>query len=367
MNRFWLSCLILTHVLTGSAQANSRIKDITFVQGLRDNQLVGYGLVIGLPGTGDGLRNSPFTEKSLRSMLQRMGVSVEPQSIGSKNVAAVVVTATLPPFVTEGARIDANVSSMGDASSLSGGMLIMTPLLAADGETFAVAQGSITISGFSAGGDGASIKKGVATGGVVLNGAIVERDNTVEINDLPRFALQLHNPDFATSARVAKAINKFSQATYGKKVARAKDFRTIEIMRPDKASATQLFADIGALTVEVDVPARVVIDEKSGTVVIGQDVRISPVAVSHGNLIIKVRERPRVSQPEPLSDGKTVIVPDTDIKIEDTGKPVGILEGSSLDDLVDGLNNMGVKPSDIIDILQSLKDVGALQAELIVQ
>ena len=367
MKRMWLAALVLALVFSVSASSNSRVKDITFVQGIRDNQLVGYGLVIGLAGTGDGLRNSPFTEKSMRSMLQRMGVSVEPQSIGSKNVAAVVVTATLPPFVTEGARIDVTVSSMGDATSLSGGTLVMTPLLAANGETFAVAQGSVAISGFSIGGDAANVKKGVATGGVVLNGAIVEQDNTAEINDLPRFALQLHNPDFSTSARVAKVINAFSQEAYGWKIARAKDFRTIEIMRPEKTSATQLFADIGGLVVEVDVPARVVIDEKSGTVVIGQDVRVSPVAVSHGNLIIKVRERASVSQPEPLSAGKTVVVPETDVEIDDTGKPVGILEGSSLDDLVDGLNNMGVKPRDIIDILQSLKDVGALQAELIVQ
>jgi flagellar P-ring protein FlgI len=367
MKRRFFVALAFTHFFTTQAFPSSRVKDIAFVQGLRDNQLVGYGLVIGLAGTGDGLRNSPFTEKSMRSMLQRMGVAVEPQSIGSKNVAAVVVTATLPPFVTEGTRIDVTVSSMGDATSLSGGTLVMTPLLAANGETFAVAQGSVTISGFSAGGEGATVKKGVSTGGVVLNGAIIEQDNTAEINELPRFALQLHNPDFATSARVAKAINTHSQKTYGKKIARAKDFRTVEIKRPDAVSATQLFADIGGLSVEVDIPARVVIDEKSGTVVIGQDVRVSPVAVSHGNLIIKVKERPNVSQPEPLSDGKTVVVPETDVEINDTGKPVGVLEGSSLDDLVDGLNNMGVKPGDIIDILQSLKDVGALQAELIVQ
>jgi flagellar P-ring protein FlgI len=350
-----------------AAVANSRVKDITFVQGIRDNQLVGYGLVIGLAGTGDGLRNSPFTEKSMRSMLQRMGVAVEPQSIGSKNVAAVVVTATLPPFVTEGARIDVTVSSMGDATSLSGGTLVMTPLLAANGETFAVAQGSVSIGGFAVGGEATSVKKGVATGGVVLNGGIIEQDNTAEINHLPRFSLQLHNPDFTTAARVAKAINLHSKKAYGERIARAKDFRTVEITRPEKVSATQLFADIGGLSVEVDVPARVVIDEKSGTVVIGQDVRVSPVAVSHGNLIIKVSERPKASQPKPLSDGETVILPETDIEIDDTGKPVGVLEGSSLDELVDGLNNMGVKPSDIIDVLQSLKDVGALQAELIVQ
>jgi flagellar P-ring protein FlgI len=362
-----LIVLALGQLFLVPACANSRVKDITFVQGIRDNQLVGYGLVIGLAGTGDGLRNSPFTEKSMRSMLQRMGVAVEPKTIGSKNVAAVVVTATLPPFVTEGTRIDVNVSSMGDSTSLNGGTLVMTPLLAANGDTYAVAQGSVSIGGFSAGGDAATVKKGVATGGVVLNGAIVEQDNTAEINNLPRFALQLHNPDFATAVRVAKAINSFSKKNYGERVARARDLRTIEIMRPEKVSITQLFADIGDLMIEVDVPARVVVDEKSGTVVIGQDVRVSPVAVSHGNLIIKVSERPAVSQPKPRSDGETVVLPDTDIEIEDTGKPVGVLEGTSLDDLVNGLNNMGVKPSDIIDILQSLKDVGALQAELIVQ
>lgn len=359
--------LLCLHLQFCQALSASRVKDIAFVQGLRDNQLVGYGLVIGLAGTGDGLKNSPFTEKSLRSMLQRMGVSVEPQSIGTKNVAAVVVTATLPPFVTEGTRMDVNVSSLGDATSLNGGTLVMTPLLAANGETYAVSQGSVAVSGFAANGDAASVKKGIATSGVVLNGAIVEQDNTAEINDLPRFALQLHNPDFSTAAKVAKVLNIFGQKTYGKRIARAKDFRTIEIKRPDSVSATQLFADVGVLLVDVDVPARVVIDEKSGTVVIGQDVRVSPVAVSHGNLIIKIRERPVASQPETLSDGRTTILPRTDIEIEDEGKPVGILEGSSLDDLVDGLNNMGVKPRDIIDILQSLKDSGALQAELIVQ
>lgn len=367
MRRKALLVLATVTLLLEPAFASSRVKDITFVQGIRDNQLVGYGLVIGLAGTGDGLRNSPFTEKSMRSMLQRMGVAVEPQTIGSKNVAAVVATATLPPFVTEGTRIDVTVSSLGDSTSLNGGTLIMTPLLAANGETYAVAQGSVSIGGFSAGGDAASVKKGVATGGVVLNGAIVEQDNTAEINNLPRFAMQLHNPDFATAIRITKAINAFSKKTYGERVARAKDLRTIEITRPEKVSITQLFADIGELMIEVDVPARVVVDEKSGTVVIGQDVRVSPVAVSHGNLIIKVSERPIASQPKPLSDGKTVVLPDTEIEIEDTGKPVGVLEGTSLDDLVNGLNNMGVKPSDIIDILQSLKDVGALQAELIVQ
>jgi flagellar P-ring protein FlgI len=359
--------LVLEQLVLGHANAASRVKDITFVQGIRDNQLVGYGLVIGLAGTGDGLRNAPFTEKSMRTMLQKMGVVVEPKSIGSKNVAAVVVTATLPPFVTEGTRIDVTVSSMGDAVSLNGGTLVMTPLLAANGETFAVAQGSVSIGGFTATGDAASIKKGVATGGVVLNGAIVEQDNTAEINSLPRFALQLHNPDFVTAVRVSRAINSFSKKTYGERVARAKDLRTVEITRPEKISITQLFADIGALMVEVDVPARVVVDEKTGTVVIGEDVRVSPVAVSHGNLIIKVSERPAPSQPKPFSEGKTVVLPETDIALEDTGQPVGVLEGSSLNDLVNGLNSMGVKPGDIIDILQSLKDVGALQAELIVQ
>jgi flagellar P-ring protein FlgI len=367
MKRFGFLVMLALHLALAPAWATSRVKDIAYVRGIRDNQLVGYGLVIGLAGTGDGLRSSPFTEKSMRSMLQRLGVTVEPQSISSKNVAAVVVTATLPPFVSEGTRIDVNVSSMGDATSLSGGTLVMTPLAASNGETFAVAQGSVSISGFSAGGEATSIKKGVATGGVVLNGAIIEKDNTADINALPRFALQLHNPDFATAAHVAKAINQYAQKKFGKRIAVAQDFRTVDVARPDKISATQLFAELGALDVEVDIPARVVVDEKSGTVVIGQDVRILPVAISHGNLVIKVRERPQVSQPQPLSNGETVVVPATDVDVEDTSQPVGVLEGSSLNDLVDGLNNMGVKPGDIIDILQSLKDVGALQAELIVQ
>jgi flagellar P-ring protein FlgI len=367
VKRIVVAVLVILACGDVGAFATSRIKDIAYVRGIRDNQLVGYGLIIGLAGTGDGLRSAPFTEKSMRSMLQRMGVTVEPQSMASKNVAAVVVTATLPPFVTEGTRIDVNVSSLGDATSLNGGTLVMTPLLASNGETYAVAQGSVSISGFSATGDASSIKKGVATGGVVLNGAIIEKDNTADINNLPRFALQLHNPDFATAASVADAINRHAKKVYGGMIATAKDFRTIDVNRPDSINATQLFADIGALTVEVDVPARVVVDEKSGTVVIGQDVRILPVAISHGNLIIKVRERPKISQPESLSLGETAIVPSTDIEVEDEGKPVGVLEGTSLNDLVDGLNNMGVKPSDIIDILQSLKDVGALQAELVVQ
>jgi flagellar P-ring protein FlgI len=363
-----LAAVILAFCLwSTSAFAASRIKDVSYVRGIRDNQLVGYGLIIGLAGTGDGFRAAPFTEKSMRSMLQRMGVTVEPQSMTSKNVAAVVATATLPPFVSEGTRIDVSVSSLGDATSLNGGTLVMTPLVASNGETYAVAQGPVSISGFAVSGEAASITKGVATGGIVLNGAIIEKDNTAEINALPQFALQLHNPDFATAVAVAKAVNVFAETRFGSAIAVANDFRTVTVSRPARVTATQLFAELGDLSVEVDVPARVVVDQKSGTVVFGRDVRVLPVAISHGNLVIKVSESPQVSQPGPLSEGETAVVPSTDIDIADEAKPVGLLQGSSLNDLVDGLNNMGVKPTDIIDILQSLKDVGALQAELVVQ
>jgi flagellar P-ring protein FlgI len=367
MMRLAALALLLFAFVAPSDAAESRVKDIAFVQGLRDNQLVGYGLVIGLAGTGDSLRNSPFTEKSMLSMLTKMGVRLQPNTIGSKNVAAVVVTATLPPFVSEGTRINAIVSSLGDASSLQGGTLVLTPLNAIDGEVYAMAQGPVAISGFSASTEGASVKKGVATGGVVLNGAIVDRDHTAEINNLAKFALQLHNPDFTTAAQVSRVINVFANENYGAPIAVAKDYRTVEVLRPEKVTATQLFAQLGELMVDVDTPAKVVVDEKSGTVVIGAQVRVSPVAISHGNLIIKIKKKPFVSQPKPLSGGETIVLPDSEIAVEDESKPVGILSGASLDELVEGLNNMGVKPADIIDILRSLRDSGALQAELIVQ
>jgi flagellar P-ring protein FlgI len=358
---------ILALQISSLAFAESRIKDIASVQGMRDNQLVGYGLVIGLAGSGDSLRNSPFTEVSMRSMLQKLGVGLEPGSIGSKNVAAVAVTATLPPFVSEGSRIDVSVSSLGDSTSLNGGVLIMTPLIAADGRAYAVAQGPVASSAIQAAGQAASVSQGVATTGRITNGAIVEKDNTADINVLENFALQLTNPDFRTATLIADAINTWSLKLYGRRIASAHDFRSVEITRPKNLSASRLFAEIGELTVQADSAARIVIDEKNGTIVMGENVRVSPIAISHGNIVIKVTEQPIVSQPEPLSDGRTVRLPRTKVEVEQTGGKLAILRGPTLENLVSGLNKMGLKPTDMISILQSIKAAGALQAELVIQ
>ena len=345
----------------------SRIKDITSVQGMRDNQLVGYGLVIGLAGSGDSLRTSPFTEVSMQSMLQKLGVKLEAGSINSKNVAAVAVTATLPPFVAQGSRIDVSVSSLGDATSLNGGVLVMTPLLAADGHAYAVAQGPVAAGGFQAAGQAASVSQGVPTTGRIPNGAIVERDNTAEINNVDEFALQLINPDFKTATMVAEAINQFAVKRYGQKIADAHDLRSVAVSRPKNVSASALFSDIGELSVEPQTAARIVIDEKNGTIVMGENVRLSPVAVSHGSIVIKVTEQPIISQPDPLSDGSASIAPQTDISVEQGSGKLAMLRGPTLEKLVTGLNRMGLKPTDMIAILQSIKAAGALQADLVIQ
>jgi flagellar P-ring protein precursor FlgI len=366
ISRLLIAIVLLVTADVG-AMARSRIKDITSVQGIRDNQLVGYGLVIGLAGTGDGLKNSPFTEISMQSMLQKLGVKLEPGTIGSKNVAAVVVTATLPPFVAEGSRIDVSVSSLGDAASLKGGVLVMTPFLAADGSPYAVAQGAVAAGGFQVAGQAASVTQGVPTTGRIPNGAIVEKNNTAEINKVDDFALQLVNPDFKTAAVVAKAINVFAAKHYGGAIAQAHDFRTIAVKRPPTVTASNLFAEIGELMVEPETAARIVIDEKNGTIVMGDDVRLSPVAISHGNIVIKVTEQPIVVQPLPLSNGVTTVQPQTDISVAESGGNLAVLRGPTLETLVAGLNRMGLKPNDMISILQTIKAAGALQADLIIQ
>lgn len=359
---FGLSMLFAAHV-----NASSRVKDITVIQGIRDNQLVGYGLVIGLAGTGDSLRTSAFTEVSMRSMLQRMGIGLGDTAIQSKNVAAVVVTATLPPFVSQGTRIDVTVSSLGDATSLGGGTLVMTPLVAANGEAYAVAQGSVTINGFKAQGKATTVTQGVPTTGRVPNGAIVEKDHEADINAVADFTLQLQNPDFATAGAIADQINHYAEERFGKAIADVKDYRSVRVVRPPDVPASRLMAEIGQLSVEVDGPARIVVDERSGTIVMGENVRISPVAISHGSLTVKITEDVIVSQPKPQSDGKTVSTPTTDIQISQPDDPVAILRGPTLEKLVQGLNRMGLKPPEITSILQSIKSAGALQAELVVQ
>lgn len=359
--------LAATLVFSGTSHAVSRIKDITSVFGVRENQLVGYGLVIGLAATGDNLRNAPFTEQSTRSMLQRMGVGVPPGSMKSRNIAAVVVTATLPPFIGRGARIDVTVSSLGDASSLSGGTLVMTPLLAADGRPYAVAQGPVNVTGFAAAGAAESLTQGVPTSGRIPNGALIEREISGDFNSAGDLKFQIRNPDFRTATNIADVINVYTRDHYGKPIAVALDLRTVSVTRPEKTSATELMAALGDLPVETETPARIVIDEKTGTIVIGQDVKVMPVAVTHGSLTVRVTESPSVSQPNPLSNGQTAVEASTSIQTRQDGGPVAMLAGPSLEKLVSGLNQMGLKPPGIIAILQAIKSAGALQAELVVQ
>lgn len=349
------------------ASAATRLKDITSVQGVRDNQLVGYGLVIGLAATGDSLRNAPFTEQSARSMLQRMGVGVPAGSMRSRNIAAVVVTATLPPFIGRGARIDVTVSSLGDASSLAGGTLVMTPLLAADGKPYAVAQGPVTVTGFQAAGSAETVTQGVPTSGRVPNGALIERELSGDFNSANDLKLQIRNPDFRTATNIADVVNAYATKHYGAAVAEALDLRTVALKRPPAVTATRMMAEIGELLVNADMPARIVIDERTGTIVIGESVKVSPVAVTHGNLTVRVTETPTVSQPNPPSNGQTVVEPSTSIQAKQEGGPFALLSGTSMEKLVSGLNQMGLKPPGIIAILQAIKSAGALQAELVVQ
>lgn len=365
----WIYALIMLLgmlVIVSSAHAKtSRIKDIVDIEGVRDNVLVGYGLVVGLNGTGDTLNNSPFTAQSLTAMLERLGVNVRGQNLNTGNVAAVMVTATLPPFRNQGSRIDINVSAMGDAESLLGGTLLVTPLMAADGEVYAVAQGPITVAGFSAGGEAASIVQNIPTAGRVPGGAIVERELGFTLEDLENVRLALKNPDFTTARRIARAVNGFMADG----VATAENDASVVLAKPSGYDGTivDLITDIEQLPIQPDQPARVVIDERSGTIVIGADVKINPVAIAQGNLTINITETPQVSQPNPFAQqGETVVVPRTDVTVnENEDAKLALLEtGITLQDLVTGLNKLGIGPRDLITILQAIKAAGALQAEI---
>lgn len=354
-------------LLSSSVLATARIKDITSVQGVRPNQLVGYGLVVGLNGTGDSLRNAPFTEQSLRSMLDQMGINVRDANPRTRNVAAVMVTAELPAFAGRGARVDVTVSSLGDATSLAGGSLVMTPLSGADAAIYAVAQGPVAISGFSAQGAAETISQNVPTTGRIPNGALVEKEVGAPLNDEKGLVLELHNPDFSTAVRIADVINRFTHKKYGVPVAQEQDLRTVALSRPKGVGAARFLAEIGELRSSVDGPARVVVDERTGTVVIGNEVKLSTVAVSHGALTVRITESAKVSQPEPFSEGQTVVVPETFVTVNQEGANLAIVAGPNLETLVRGLNMMGLKPTGIIAILQAIKSSGALQAELVVQ
>jgi flagellar P-ring protein precursor FlgI len=352
----------------GAVEAASvRIKDIVNVQGVRGNDLVGYGLVVGLNGAGDSLRSIPFTEDSLINLLERLGVNIEGEDVQAKNVAAVIVTATLPPFARSGSEIDATVSAIGDAKNLLGGTLVLTPLLAADGNVYAVAQGTVIAGGFEASGRAESVTQGVPTSGVVASGARIEREVDFALDELRSVRLALRNPDFTTARRIEGTINR----EVGLEVARILDSGTIDIAVPH-VFANRVAAFVSAienLAVTPDQPARVVVDQRSGTIVVGADVRISEVAVSQGNLTVRVTETPQVSQPNPFAEGSTVVVPRTDVEVDtQAGNRVAVLgEGATLAELVQGLNALGVGPRDLIDILSAIKAAGALHAEFVVR
>ena len=358
-----LTAFILAYA--SNAQASSRIKDIATFEGVRDNLLVGYGLVTGLQGTGDELDSMPAARESLIGMLERLGVNTRDGDLDTDNIAAVLVTATMPPFSRQGNRIDVTVSSLGDADSLQGGMLAVTPLIGADGEVYAVAQGPVQVGGFLAQGAGATVSRGVPTNGRIPSGGIVEREVDFDLGELVSMQIGLHNPDFTTARRMADAINAFLGTT----AAGATDPGTVLLQVPQGygSSVVDLVTDIERLRVEPDLPARVVIDEQTGVIVIGDGVRISQVAIAQGNLTIRVTETPQVSQPAPFSEaGETVVVPRTDIQIdEDEERRLQVVNGGvDLQDLVNGLNSLGVGPRDMISILQAIKASGALHAQI---
>lgn len=347
--------------------ANVKIKDLVEFDGVRGNDLVGYGLVVGLNGSGDGIRNAPFTEEIMSNILERLGVNVSGEQFRPRNVAAVLVTAELAPFARAGSRLDVTVSAIGDAKSLLGGTLIMTPLTAADGQIYAVAQGAIIAGGVSVEGNAASVVRGVPTAGAIPEGARVEREVPFVFSDLTEVRLALRSPDFSTARLIEEAINQLS----GSAAARMLDPGTVvvDIAATGMGSPAHAMSEIEQILIAPRTRARVVVDQRSGTIVMGEDVRLSRVAVSQGNLSLRINETPLVAQPNPFSDGDTIVVPRTEVGLED-GEGTGLAEiegGTNLSEVVAGLNALGVSTTDMISILKTIKAAGALHAEFIVQ
>ncbi len=355
---------LMLGLYSSPAAGSSRIKDIADFEGVRDNQLVGYGLVVGLNGTGDNIKSIDFTKESLISMLDQIGINARGGQIKSKNIAAVMVTANLPAFARQGSRIDVMVSALGDAKNLQGGTLLATPLVGANGEVYAVAQGQVAVSGVSAQSATQSLVKGVPTSGRIANGAIIENEIPFKLDNLDVVRIALRNPDFTTSRRVADAIN----AMLGTTAAQAIDPATISMKVPSryKGKIVDLMTKVEQLQVQPDQMARVVIDESSGIVVIGKDVKINRLAIAQGNLTIKITDVPYVSQPLPFSNGETVVGVNSIIDVnESIDSKLNVLNtGVNLQELVDGLNALGVTPRDLISILQAIKASGALQADI---
>jgi flagellar P-ring protein FlgI len=342
--------------------ATSRVKDIASFEGIRENQLTGIGLVVGLNGTGDRSQ-TVFTIQALANLLERSGITINPDQVRVKNIAAVLISATLPPSIRQGGKIDVTVSSMGDATSLQGGVLIQTPLRAANNQIYAIAQGQVVLGGFSGGGGGNRVQLNHPTGGRIPNGALVERDVTVDLSGKTQLNLVLHQNDFTTASRVVRAVNESA----GVDISRAVDGRTIEINVPANYNSRviEFISLIESAAVEIDLPARVIVNEKTGTIVLGKDVRVSEVSIIHGSLSLQVGTVYNISQPEGFSKGETTVVPDTTVSLqEDTGKTLTLQNGASIEEIVKALSAIGAGPRDIIAILQAIKAQGAMQAEL---
>jgi flagellar P-ring protein precursor FlgI len=358
MKKLLLLCIF---VFMASDALAVRVKDMVEIQGVRENRLTGYGLVVGLNGTGDKA-GSQFTIRSLANMLRNMGVTVNPEMLKVKNVAAVMVTANLPPFARSSQKLDCTISSVGDASSLAGGTLISTPLHGPDGKVYALAQGPISVGGFSVGGSsGSEAIKNFPTVGTLPGGAVVERSLELDLGN--RLVLVMDNPDFTTAHRLVESINR----RLGIEAARASDLSTVQVDVPQEYSGrtVEFIAMIESVDVSPDVRARVIVNERTGTVVMGSNVRISTVAIAHGSLSIEITEDPRVSQPAPFSRGVTTVTPQTGIRVEEGGQKLVMLPtGTSIGDLVSALNAIGVSPRDLVIILQSIKHTGALHADL---
>src|SRR6267378_3316569 len=359
-NMFQVACaaLLALALSATAAGATSRIKDLANIEGVRQNQLIGYGLVVGLNGTGDTLNNIPFTKQSLQAMLERMLTPIR-----TGNVAAVMVTGNLPAFGTQGTRMDVTVSALGDSKNLQGGTLLVTPLLGADGNVYAVAQGSVAVGGFQAEGEAAKITRGVPTVGRIANGAIIEREIEFALNRLPNVRLALRNADFTTAKRIAAAVNDF----LGAKTAEPIDPSTVQLAIPAefKGNVVAFLTEIEQLQVDPDLAAKIVIDDRSGIIVMGRDVRVATVAVAQGNLTVTISESPQVSQPNPLSRGRTTVTPNSRVGVTEDGKKFALVkDGVSLQQLVDGLNGLGIGPRDLIGILQAIKAAGAIQADI---
>ncbi len=359
--------LLFTSFICPASQA-ARIKDIAELNGVRNNQLIGYGLVTGLAGTGDDLIRVLFTRQALYNMLVSQGITVNPEEfkkITVKNVAAVMVMATLPPFSKPGSTIDVYVSSIGDAKSLAGGNLLMTPLKGPDGKVYAVAQGPLTIGAFSFGGKAAKAQRNHPTVGRIASGAIIERQVPVAFQDEKILSYSLRHPDFTTAHNISNLVN----GKYGEGTAFPKDSSTIDITVPDEYihDRVNFIADIEGMKVDTDTNARVVVNERTGTIVMGEDVRLSTVAISHGNLSIVIKENTEVSQPNPLANGRTVATPNTAIDVvEDDGELMVVEEGVSIGEVASALNAIGATPRDLIAIFQAIKAAGAMHGEFIV-